>query len=359
MNVAVAPCEGLAITAARYQPAGGTERTVLTRATLAEVHVPYDNNAARFLDVTVDTSGLGASAITLAAAECDGTRNLSNKVCVENEDHGFRWKYSTSSEEMHGIAVFLASQLGQYTYINRWVFHEDGSIEPQVGLTGQLQIISNSAADAPQFGSALHAAGQTVQVGLNHMHNFYYRLDFDLGGASDDVVQRISYAPSSVGAGCANNACGRTTFTPLNTETRETWSPSSLTSWVVQDKTLLNADGRRIGYEIKPHYMGLWRGKNDGTEAWAQHDLFVTRYNGCERFAARNLAPYLTGCAATTPQNVSTMVNGESTDGQDVVVWFVNRHHHVTRDEDQTFMPLEWTSFHIEPRSWFQSNPSE
>lgn len=357
-NVAITPCEGLVITNANYRPAFNLERIVLHRATLAEVHVPYDNNAARYLDVTESTSGLGSHAITLDASECGMTRVLDNKVCVEYDDHGYRWKYSTNYAEMHSVAVFMASQLGNYTYVNRWVFHEDGTIEPQVGLTGLLQLYSYNAADAPHYGSSLKTEGQPVEIGINHMHNFYYRLDFDIGGAGNDLVQRMSYAPYSVGAQCASNGCGRTSYTPLTTEAREVWSATGNTTWLIQDKVELNLDGRRIGYEIKPHYSGLWRGKTDGSETWAQHDLFVTRYNGCEKLAARNLTQY-TGCSGTYAANVSAMVNGESTDGQDLVVWFVNRHHHVTRDEDQFYMPIEWTGFHIQPRSLSHSNPSD
>lgn len=357
-NVGSAPCEGLVIRLATYTPFGGVDRFVLNRATLAEVHVPYDNNAARFLDVTDDTSGLGASALTLSAGECHGALIADNKICIEDDDHGYRWKYRDSFAEMHTVSVFMASQLGEYTYINRWVFHEDGTIEPMMGLTGRLQLTSGNAADEPQFGNNLNTIGQPVVIGLNHMHNFYYRLDFDLDGSLNDVVQRISYAATSSPPGCAGNACGRTSFTPITTEAAQTWSATGQQSWVIQDKSTVNFDGRRIGYEIKPHYSGIWRGKNDGTEPWAQHELFVTRYNPCERFAARNLPAYLgSGCSGAAA-NVSAMVNGESTDGQDVVIWFVNRHHHVTRDEDEFFMPIEWTGFHISPRSWYDSNPA-
>jgi primary-amine oxidase len=357
-DVQMTPCEGLMLSNVRYQPAFNPEMQVFARASLAEVHVPYDNNAARFLDVTDSTNGLGTHAITLSADECDGTRDLSNEICIEDEDHGYRWKYHESFAEMHSVAVFAASQLGEYTYINRWEFHEDGTIEPQVGLTGALQIISSNAAEQPHFGSSLGVEGQSAEIGLNHMHNFYYRLDFDIAGAANDVVQRINYAPSSLGAGCAGSACGRTSFTPVTTEARQTWSATGNTSWVIQDKSTLNSDGRRVGYEVKPHYSGTWRGKTDGTEPWAQHDLFVTRYVGCERYAVRNVSPRITGCAAATPENVFDMVNGEATDGQDVVVWFINRHHHVTRDEDQFNMPIEWTGFHISPRSFAAENPA-
>jgi primary-amine oxidase len=361
-TVHVAPCEGLLLTNVRFMPAFGTERLILSSASLAEVHVPYDDNSKRFLDVTDSTSGLGTEAISLAAAECPGGITLGDKVCIADEDHGYRWKYRSDFAEMHAVSVFMASQLGEYTYINRWTFHEDGSIEPSIGLTGLLQEISTDLSKEPAFGTNLNpvSGGLQPQIALNHMHNFYYRLDFDLDGSANDVVQRVGYTPTSFGANCANNACGTTSFVPITAESRQTWSATGNTTWLVQDKVVLNADGRRIGYEIKPHYSGIWRGKSDASETWAQHDLFVTRWKGtCENFAARNVAPFIpSGCAASTPQNVSAMVSGESTDGQDVVVWFVNRHHHVTRDEDDFHMPIEWTGFHIQPRSFAESNPA-
>jgi primary-amine oxidase len=356
-TVAKAPCEGLVLFGVQYQVPFEPSRTVLTRATIAEVHVPYDNNVNRFLDVTESTDGLGTHALALDPAECeDGTLHLNNEVCVKNEDGGYRFKEGTVFAKMRAVSVFMASRLGAYTYINRWDFREDGTIEVMVGLTGQLQRYSNTASDAPQFGSTVGAFPQTI--GLNHQHNFYYRLDFDLDGAANDVVQRVTYAPFSAAGACASSACGKTTYSPILTEQAQTWTQSAQTMWLVQDKVTVNADGRRIGYMIKPHYTGTWRGKTDGSESWAQHDVFVTRFNGCELLAARNLNQF-TGCSGTNAANVFAMVNGESTDGQDVVVWFVNRHHHVTRDEDEFYMPIEWTGFEISPHQWSYQNPAQ
>jgi primary-amine oxidase len=357
-DVSIAPCEGLVLSKVRYTPSGGTERLVLDRATLAEVHVPYDNSAARFLDVTDSTSGLGASAIPLAAEECEGEIH-NGTICIEDEDGGYRWKFDTAFAKAHAVAVSVASQLGNYTYVNRWVFEENGAIEPAIGLTGMLQLISFDPSDAPQFGSSLAPAGAEAAVGLNHMHNFYYRLDFDVDGAGNDVVSRISYSPSSSEPGCEGNACGKTAFTAIEQESAQEWSAIEQVTWLLQDTVTTNLDRRRIGYEIKPHYAGIWRGMTDGSEPWAQHELFVTRYNVCERFAVRNVAPYLGAqCPPSSAPDVSAMVNGEATKGQDLVVWFVNRHHHVTRDEDEVFMPIEWTGFHISPRSFSDSNPA-
>ena len=56
--------------------------------------------------------------------------------------------------------------------------------------------------------------------------------------------------------------------------------------------------------------------------------------------------------------NVTAMLNGASVDGVDLVVWYVNRLQHVPRDENEVNMPIEWTGFSIEPRSFFFQNPA-
>jgi primary-amine oxidase len=99
---------------------------------------------------------------------------------------------------------------------------------------------------------------------------------------------------------------------------------------------------------------------NNG-EPWANAELYVTAFNGCEKFAARNQAPYLDPaltCSASTAKDLTTMVNGENVNGKDLVVWYALRHHHIVRDEDQAMMPIEWTGFEMEPRSFAASNPA-
>lgn len=363
-NVGVyrSPCEGLVLRGVNYQPFGGASTIVLFRASIAEVHVPYDNNIVRFFDVTTSTAGLGANAIALGAAECPGgTLFDGNRICVMTEDGGPGWKFNSSFRTKQRMIIFMASQLGNYTYINKWTFHDDGTIEPEVGLTGQLQITSNAPADV-DFGSRLNLQSDpSPSFGLNHMHNFYYRLDFDIGGGANDAVNRVSYVPFVAAGSCANSgACGKTVYTPITTESAQSWTAGNQNSWIVYDKAINNADGRSIGYEIRPHLAGTWRGMLTAGEPWANAELWVTAYNGCELLAVNNSAPFLDpglGCG-TPASNLSTMLTGQSVDNADLVVWYANRLHHVTRDEDQTMMPAEWTGFHIEPHSFSASNPA-
>ena len=357
-------CEGLALGPIVYTPAGGVARTVLFRATIAEVHVPYHSGSPRFHDVTSSTDGLGVNAVPLAAAECAGTRFDGNRICVQNADGGYAWKMMSSFRTAQAVEIFMSSQLGNYNYINKWTFHDDGSIEPQVGLTGQLQEYGDGAAYLP-YGGQVNPAGAAVpHVGKSHMHNFYYRLDFDIGGSANDAVARLNFNPQIGPPGSPDSTCtiagqcGFTTQTQITTEQAQVFSTTGQTSWVVYDKALLNADGRNIGYEILPKITGLWRGMTSTSEPWSNAELWVTTFNNCERYAVENFAPHLDPACGAPAANVSAMLNGASVDGVDLVVWYVNRFQHVPRDENEVNMPIEWTGFSIEPRNFHFQNPA-
>src|SRR5260370_42269637 len=53
------PCEGLVIHDAYYTPRLGTEYKVLFRASISQIHVPYETGSPRFHDLTTSIDGLG------------------------------------------------------------------------------------------------------------------------------------------------------------------------------------------------------------------------------------------------------------------------------------------------------------
>src|SRR5262249_10243284 len=148
---------------------------------IAQIHVPYAPGSPRFRDITVSTTGLGANALSLAPAECPGGTLLpGNQVCVQLEDRGYAYKFGGTFARGQAVKAFISSQLGQYNYIQEWNFHDDGTIEPRVGLTGRLQIVDSGAQYLP-YGARLNPESDpTPLVGRSHMHNVYYRLDFDI-----------------------------------------------------------------------------------------------------------------------------------------------------------------------------------
>jgi primary-amine oxidase len=357
-----AETEGLLFTGASYQPAGGILSNVLFSAHVAQLHVPYLPGSPRFLDLNY---GLGVHAVILTPEECSGgTLYSNNKICVRSDSHGFGWKFGGASRRKEVLEIFMSSQIGAYNYINKWDFHDDGTIEPQMGLTGQLQVVASGAQYLP-YGFRLNAESEpTPQVGIAHLHNVYYRLVFFREGTP--AVSRMTYESSFTPSPDTNcsvpGQCGTIVTTPILTETAQRFSPSQFTTWLVYRKDMNNQDGRPVGYEIIPHISGLWRGMTSTSEPWAGHDMYVTLASPCETLATNNRSqPHPGGFCPpeTTPDHVFEMVNGESLDSfQKPVLWYVNRHLHVPRDEDQTLMPVEWMSFEIKPRGFYHTNPA-
>jgi primary-amine oxidase len=363
-SVQSCPCEGLFIRNASFTPRGGTSRMVLAQGSIAEIHVPYLVGTPRPLDVTQNSDGLGVRANPLSQAECaGGTLLANNRICVNLEDRGYAWKSEAGFQQGELVSVTMASQLGTYTYINRWEFHDDGTIEPMLGLTGQLAYYGTGGAFEP-YGSRMDSVvNPTSSYALTHMHNVYYRLDFDIGGSANDAVERMTLQPSSAPSPrstCATpGTCWVNVETPILTESAQNIVAETYSTWRIYDKQLTNSDGRSVGYELVPKLDGLWAGQVTTDEPWSEHELWVTRYNVCETLAVRNVAPHIKPSCTSAPAHVGAMVNGQSVDGQDLVVWYVNRHLHTPRDEDEVNMPIDWMSFELKPRSFHHRNPLE
>jgi primary-amine oxidase len=343
--------EGLVIQGADYKDKGGVSNRVLTRGSIAEVHVPYHPGTPRFLDVTASTAGLGAGAVTLAGSECDGVL-VDPQVCREIEDRGYAWKTGQFFQKGQEVTYWISSQLGQYNYITSWTFRDDGSFEAGVGLTGRLQIFGTGAGYR-RFGSRLNRqADSPAEFGINHMHNIYWRLDLDIAGALDDAVNRITQArhtgssPSGVSCSVAGT-CLVNLHARVTTELIERLAPFK--SWHQLDRGILNADGRPVGYELMPSGNQRWTGPT--SEPWAAGELFVTSYDPCELFAVNNNASINPGCGSAAP-HVRAMVNAQPVDGADVVLWYNAHFEHVVRDEDQENMLIHHMSVELHPRSW-------
>jgi primary-amine oxidase len=384
-DVARKPCEGLVIENAFFLPAGGIQRKVLARANIAEIQTVSITGTPRNLDVTANSEGLGDTntagtsyAATLSATECDGPGPNGpalfdgNRICVMNEDGDYRYRGGAHDDignfrMAERVVVFMSSQVGKENYINRWEFNDDGTIEVLFGVTGQVPFTKSSTSYSA-YGSRLDKSSNTTpRIGLAHLHNVYYRLDFDIGDAANDVVSKKTVKATTTSPDQFNptrcndpGACQAVTVTPIATEAEQSWSATEQTTWFISDSAINNDDLRHIGYELVPEIQGIWKGMTGTSgENWTGGELWVTKYNFCEMFAAKNVTPALPSTCGTQKGNVHSMVNGESLAGQDIVVWYANRMLHDVRDEDDTNMPVRWTRFELAARSFASQNPTE
>jgi Cu2+-containing amine oxidase len=155
---------------------------------------------------------------------------------------------------------------------------------------------------APRFD---FTAVQNPCISKVHTHHVYWRLDFDIDGAANNVVEKAT----------GPHPGPNSPWVPLITETSDKRpNPIRFTRpWRVRNKVT----GR--GYMFQDSIA-------DGSaDAWADADHWVLLYHPNEQDD---------GGATSGPMrdavHISRYLNGENVDGQDVVIWYHAGHQHAT-----------------------------
>lgn len=328
------PEAGIVLSDIFYTTPNGTTRKVLEEAGLAQIHVPYHDNGARQHQLT--ETGLGGAALdNLTAQDCpngslisNGSKNL---LCQTIEDRNYIYKYYTAEKLGQALALHSVSHVGEQTYVVLWRFYDDGTIEPAIATSGQIERFGTNS----QYGWDMDGTGR---IGIGNVNNYYWRLDFDLANnGSNDRVQEIQINNS----GSVKNM----TRNYLNSETARQVNPDTKRSWRIVDGSVTNSDGHPISYHLEPLHAGYnYRGPS--YEPWTQNDIFFTQDNACEQFVSQN--PTAGGCGS----DVTDFVNGQSINGADIVMWYGITYHQLPRSEDEPYRNVHWDSFFLVPRDW-------
>jgi primary-amine oxidase len=340
--------EGIVLHDVIYKPVGGQPVEVLGRASLAEIHVPYDDNGARYHDLS--DFGLGdISMDTLDTGDCpngtllDDPDASQNIICQTEAPIGYAYKDYDEVGQGTSLNLFSTSCIGAYCYVVAWNFDDDGTVRPEVGATGSLQTYGGNSHNGWPTGP-----DHSGNVAVAHMHNFYWRLDFDIDGTpNDDRVEELEALPIDARQQLNNR---RRAF---STEIARRVAPGGFRSWRVRDLNTRNAEGHPISWELLPNTDNIFRGPS--YERWTQYELYVTRNKLCERFATHN--PVTGSCRTSPNDSVAAFANGESLTNRDLVVWYGSSFHHLPRDEDEDHMHPHWTGFSIVPRDLTADNP--
>jgi len=337
--------ENLVLNDVFYTPPQGERKRILSSARLSQLHVAYDDSDVTYNDITQYGLG-GGYLVNLAQADCP----LGELLYVQTRPAICRWRskghdhYRTASRSVNAesLTLFSVSQVGAYAYIVTWKFFSDGAIEPQIGATGALQ--RNSDKTELPFGRILHGDNQTLW--LSHTHNYYWRLDFDLGqSATDDVVTESRTLLMETGQ-------RQTQVERFTTEQARVINSDNPVSWEIWDSLSGDEPGELdSGYRIEPIRYGH-RLERKEKEPYTEFDFFVTVANECERFASQN-ARFNPDCL----NHVAQYANGESLIDADITLWHRVSFHHVPRNEDQRHMHTHWDGFTIEPVNIHKSTP--
>jgi primary-amine oxidase len=372
--------EGLTLHHIRYTDAG-RDRSILYRASLTEMVVPYGDprpTQARKNAFDVGEYGMGMCAnglqlgcdclgdITYLDADlCDSrgrALTIPNAICIHEEDYGILWKHTDRRlphnpevRRSRRLVVSSISTVENYEYGFYWYFYQDGNIEFQLKLTGVLSL------GAAHPGETLpHGAMVAPQLyAPNHQHFFNMRLDFDIDGERNTISQVDLVADPIDEHNPFENAF-RAKATALRTEKQACANLNLETArtWKIGNPSRLNRLGEPVAYKFIPGDNSVpfaspkawWRKR----ARFVDHHVWVTPYAENENFAAGDFPNQ-----SLADHGLSTWVEADRPiEDTDVVLWYTFGHTHIPRPEDYPVMPANYIGFLLKPIGFFDRNPA-
>jgi primary-amine oxidase len=379
VHVGFTPREGLVLNRLGYHD-GGRLRSIMHRASLSEMVVPYgDPSPTHYFKNAFDGGengvGIAASPLTrgcdclgeivyLDAVVSDAAGRpvpIPNAVCIHEEDVGVLWRHiewrdgSGEVRRSRRLVISSFSAIGNYDYGFFWYLYQDGMIEFEVKLTGVLSTGAVAPGERPAHGT-LVAPQLNAMV---HQHFFNMRLDLDVDG-TDNAVDEVWTESIPPGP---ENPYGNA-FSPrrrrLATEqaAKRRVDSASARWWEVVNPGVLHRLGEPVGYRLLPGQTTFPFAQPDAPVSkragFIREHLWVTPYAPDERYAAGEY-PNLHPGGAGLPEWTS---GDRPIEDRDIVVWYTFGHHHVPRPEDWPVMPVATIGFTLKPVGFFERNPA-
>jgi primary-amine oxidase len=379
------PREGLVLSTVGYEDQGKV-RPLLYRASLSEMVVPYGDPApgwfiknafdegedlmgryAAPLEPLTDAPANAAFFDAVFADEHGTPMEFRRAVALYERDGGVLWKhfvrdrmYNASRRSRELVLGWIAT-VGNYDYGFNWVFHQDGTLEMEVLLTGFMESKAVRAATASEPDpEAVYGHLVAPQVdAVNHQHFFNFRLDMDVDGTGNSV-EEMNVEPAAAGpANPQRNAfLMQETLFRREQEAERQINPATSRAWKVINPSVKNGLGEPVGYILMPEENslpyadpGAWIRKRAG---FMNAHLWVTPYAPDELYAAgfyANQSKGDDGLPKWTDAN-------RSIENQDIVLWYTLGVTHMPRPEEWPIMPVHRAGFELVPCAFFDRNPA-
>jgi primary-amine oxidase len=358
----------------------GTVRDIAYRLSFAEMIVPYrDPTFDHYRRTAYDIGEWGLGVMTkslelgcdclgevtyLDATLCDSKGDpydIPHAICLHEEDNAVLWKHvdpHTGAEirRQRRMVVSSHASVANYEYLIYWRFYQDGNIECEVRATGLMVTTPYPAGgQPPPYGTVV----DTNTYAPYHQHFLIARLDLDIDGDANTVMETDSAAPPV----SEDNPYGLalvTRSTPVRSEAESArdYDWSTQRGWSVVNPNKVNKYGTNVGYKLVPG--GCFPVLMDPAAPQylrapvIGHNLWVTEYSADERWPA---GAYPTQSAVDT--GITEWIKDDaSLENTDVVLWYVFGLHHITRVEEWPVMPVDVVSFWLKPSGFFNQNPS-
>ncbi|MSR53478.1 MAG: primary-amine oxidase [Gemmataceae bacterium] len=371
--------EGLTLHHIRYSD-HGKDRSILYRASLTEMVVPYGDPAEtqyrkNAFDVGEYGMGICANSLTLGC-DCLGLiryfdahlcnsrgepLTIKNAICMHEEDYGILWKHTDRRLDVpevrrsRRLVISSVSTVENYEYGFFWYLYQDGNIQFEIKLTGILSLGALKPGETNPYGTLI--APQLYAP--NHQHFFNMRLDFDLDGVPNSIYQ-IDVKPDEPGPKNphGNAFSARPTLLKSEKQARANLDLQTTRTWKIVNPAVKNVVGEPVGYKFMPGdntfpmaSADAWWRKRAG---FVNNHVWVTLFNENENYAAGDYPNQSQG-----GDGLISWTNADRPiDNTDVVLWYTFGHTHIPRAEDYPVMPTAYIGFMLKPNGFFEMNPA-
>ena len=382
---ALHPREGLVLYTVGYEDHGKL-RPIVYRGSLSELFVPYGDpsDAWSFRNVfDMGEDGLGWLANSLEApTQCPSNatlfdaavlmdngvvREIPKAVAVYERDGGILWSHQAfpkvEARRARELVLSFVATAGNYDYGLNWIFHQDGTLEAEVILTGIMsckgvanETVSASDHQKPSHG---HLVAPHVEA-VHHQHFFNFRLDMDVDGPEGNcVVEMNTQALRDKPEFKQRTALVMTESLLRNEqEAQRSLDLAANRRWKVINPSMKNKLGMPTGYTLIPGENSVPYVAPDSSAAkragFINSHLWVTPYDPQQMNAAGRYVFCGTGQDGLT----SWVKANRSIENVDVVLWYTMGVTHVSRPEEWPVMAAHRAGFELVPTGFFDRNPA-
>jgi len=357
----------------------GRRRSIIERASIAEMVVPYGDPApyrswqnyfdtgeylvgrdANSLELGCDCLGEITYLSPVVADDFGNPREIANGICIHEEDVGLLWKHTDewanhkSSRRQRRLVVSFFTTVGNYDYGFYWYLYLDGTIQFEAKATGIVFTARHPGEGYPYASQIAPGLGAPF-----HQHLFCARLDMAVDGDRNAVheldLQRV---PKGVGNPHGNAFTRSRRVLGTEQDARRRADGSLGRVWDIVNTERTNIVGEPVAYTLIPEGLPTLAAADDSSisrrAAFATDHLWVTRFAEDERFPAGDFVNQSVGSPGL-PEYIRA---DRPIDGEDLVVWHSFGLTHFPRVEDWPIMPVDHTGFTLKPNGFFDRNPA-
>jgi primary-amine oxidase len=394
---ALHPREGLVLYGVGYED-GGRVRPILARASISEMVVPYgdpDENwvwrnafdegeygLGRLANSLVPSLDVPSNAVfrdAVLADEQGAPRTLERAVAFYERDANVLWTHydahlgKTEARRARELVVYYTVTVGNYDYGLSWIFCQDGSFEAEVMASGILLAKGSSSTGCTACASLAEGKDPSLSPGDErtgtlvhrhvvapaHQHFFSFRLDFDVEGEANSVLEMNTRALPPGPDNPHENAFGPVpTLLASERQAVRDMDFHDHRTWKVFNPAVRNEHGHLAGYVLVPGENSRPYMSPDAVTrkraAFVEHHLWVTRMRPGELYAAGDYPNQHPG-GEGLPRWVA---DDEPLLSEDVVLWYTTCLTHVPRPEEWPIMAAAHLGFRLVPSGFFLGNPA-